>query len=449
MLPLEIKKIMERFDQEGQEVYLVGGCVRDHLLGTQPQDYDMTTPLKPDQILALFPDYTCYTVGKKFGTIGILTDQGLVEVTTYRVDGAYSNGRKPDQVTFSLDLEEDLARRDFTINSMAYHPDKGLVDPFGGQADLEAGRIATVGNPRDRFQEDGLRILRAVRFMGQLNFRLDRQVEEAIRDQAHLIQALSPERIRDEMEKILLQDRPSACLYKLLDLGLLAYIFPDLMETVGFDQRSPYHDRTLFDHIACVVDHSPKKLALRWAALFHDIAKPQTMTFDEEAGKAHFFGHDTQGAQRAMEILRAYHQPKSLVHQVSTLIREHMKFHDQISDKALRRQIKRVGPDLILDLYDLMGADMACTYTGRSMDWLQERKDRIGRLMAQGGIEKNSLAIRGQDVIKLGIGEGPLVGHYLKMAQDLVLDDPSKNKKEILENYIIERMKEDGVKDPS
>lgn len=442
MIPLELEEIIQRFDEIGAEIYLVGGCVRDYLLGTSPKDYDMTTSLKPDEILELFSDYTCFTIGKKFGTIGLLTGIGIIEITTFRVDGLYLDNRKPQEVHFTQNIKEDLARRDFTMNAMAYHPQKGLVDPFFGQEALEKKIITTVGDPDKRFKEDGLRILRALRFMGQLNFSICPKVEESMKRQASLIQNLSPERIRDEMEKILLQDKPSLCLKKLVDLGLMEYIFPELIATVDFDQRSPYHSKTLFEHIICVVDHSPKKLSLRLAALFHDVMKPQTLSIDDETGKGHFFGHDSLGAEEATRILKKYHEPKSLVQEVSTLIKEHMKVHDVMTDKALRRQIKRVGQDLILDLYDLMAADMSCTYEARPMEWIMERKERVKKLLEEGIIEKKSLAFSGKDIIKLGIKEGPLIGQLLKELEEIVLDDPSKNKEEFLKKYIKERVEE-------
>lgn len=446
MFPKAINMIFQRFNEIGKEVYLVGGCVRDFLLGRPAKDYDMASPLRPDEVLDLFSDYTCFTLGKKFGTIGILTDIGVIELTSYRIDGVYKDGRKPSQVEFSLDIKEDLARRDFTINAMAFHPDRGLLDPYGGREDLKKKRIATVGKAKDRFEEDSLRMLRGIRFMGQLGFTIDAEVEEAIRNQAPLIKRLSPERIRDEMDKMLMLERPSICLGKLLDLGLLAYIYPDLMATVNFDQRSSYHDKTLFEHICCVVDQTPAKLPIRIAALFHDIMKPQTLSIDEETGQGHFYGHDILGAKKAAEILRAYHQPKALIDNVSVLIAEHMKVHEEMTDRALRRQIKRVGSEHILDLYDLIGADMACTYQGRPVDWIRGRKERIALLLTQGGIEKDSLVLKGHDIINMGIPEGPLVGHYLKILEDFVLDDPQRNQKELLETYIKEKMKEDRNK---
>ncbi|MDO5038002.1 MAG: CCA tRNA nucleotidyltransferase [Tissierellia bacterium] len=431
-IPQEIAKIINTFDGAGAQVYLVGGSVRDSLLGLEVHDYDLATNLEPDQVEELFFNYPLYKVGKKFGTLGIVSPQGLVEVTTYREDGAYEGHRKPKEVTFSKSLEEDLRRRDFTINAMAYHPQRGLVDLFDGRGDLEKRILRTVGDPNRRFREDGLRILRGLRFMGQLDFRIDHRTQEAMKNNRDLIDYLSRERIRDEVFKILVQDKPSRVLYKMLDLGILEKILPSLMATVGFDQKTPYHDKTLFDHILCVVDRTPRKLNVRLAALFHDIEKPATLSIDQKTGRAHFFGHDSLGAQRAEEILRAYRASKKDIDSVKALISDHMKVHQEMSDRALRRQIRRVGEDNVLDLYDLMLADMACTVPGRDQTFLLERKKRIEDLLAQGLPDQKSLKINGRDLMDLGLEEGPQIGQVLRALEEELLDDPDKNKRDYL-----------------
>ncbi|MCD1147308.1 CCA tRNA nucleotidyltransferase [Peptoniphilus sp. KCTC 25270] len=439
MIPKEIEKIIKKLNSEGKEAYIVGGCVRDWILGIEPKDFDITTNALPDETLEIFQDYTCYTIGKKFGTIGVLTEEGIVEITTYRVDGEYTDHRKPGEVEFSRSLIEDLKRRDFTMNAIAYNPEEGFVDPFHGKEDTERKIIRSVGNPEKRLEEDGLRILRALRFMGQLDFELNRDLEKTIEKKRNLLQFLSKERIRDEVDKILLQEKPSKVFRKMLELHVLEEIFPELIPTVDFDQKSPYHDQMLFDHILCVVDHAPRKLSLRLAALFHDVEKPSTFTWDEEKEKGRFFGHDAQGAEQARKILRKYREPNSLIHEVSTLIREHMKFHEEISDKALRRQIHRVGEDLILDLYDLMGADMACTFAGRDLHWVEERKARIQKMLEENIVEKSKLAIGGADLIEMGWEQGPEIGKVLKELQELVIDEPEKNTRETLLNIIKNR----------
>ena len=242
------------------------------------------------------------------------------------------------------------------------------------------------------------------------------------------------------MGKILLQDRPSRVLYAMEEAGVLDKLFPELTPTVGYDQRNPHHDKTLFDHILCVVDHTPKKLPLRYAGLFHDVNKPDTLTIDE-TGKGHFFGHDTMGAETAKEILARLKSQKALIREVDVLIREPMKVHDTMNDKALRRQIRRVGEDYILDLYDLMAADMACTWGHRDISFILNRKERIRTLMDEGIVSRKTLAIDGNDLMALGMTPGPAMGALLKEIEDKTVDDPTLNEKETLLAYAKERMK--------
>ena len=433
-LPQAIEEITCCFREKGVPAYVVGGAVRDSLMGLSPHDYDLTTPATPDEILAIMAGKKTFREGKKFGTIAVMTELGPVEITTFRIDGTYTDNRKPDVVTFTADLKEDLARRDFTVNAMAYSHETGLVDPFGGREDLQNKILRAVGDPARRFSEDALRILRAFRFMGQLNMTLDPALLAAAKTEAYRIESLSAERVADEMNKILLQDAPSRVLYAMEEAGILEKIFPELAPTVGYDQRNPYHDKTLFDHILCVVDHAPKTLPLRYAALFHDVNKPDTLSIDEK-GKGHFFGHDTMGAATAGRILARLKSQKALVREVEVLIKEHMKVHDTMTDKALRRQIKRVGEDYILDLYDLMAADMACTYGHRDISFILERKERIKKLMEEGIVSRNTLAVGGKDLMALGMAPGPAMGRLLREMEDMALDDPEKNDKEYLLAY--------------
>ncbi|MDY6044438.1 MAG: CCA tRNA nucleotidyltransferase [Peptoniphilus sp.] len=425
-IPREISAIIERFCAASEEVYIVGGAVRDSLMGKTPHDYDMTTPLSPKEILALFEDRTTFREGEKYGTVGVMTDIGPVEITTFRIDGTYRDGRKPEEVAFTTNLREDLKRRDFTVNAMAYSPEAGLIDPFGGREDLEKRRLKTVGDPARRLEEDALRILRAFRFSGQLDMEMEEDLVAAIRAGRERLRLLSSERVAEEMRKILLLDAPSRVLYKMEETGVLDVLFPELTATVGYDQRNPYHDKTLFDHILCVVDHTPKKLPIRYAALFHDVEKPSTLSVDE-TGKGHFFGHDEKGAETARAILRRLKETGALEREVHTLIKEHMKVHDVMTDKALRRQIRRVGEAYILDLYDLMAADMACTYGARDISLITERKARIERLMHEGVPKRRDLSVDGNDLIALGIAPGPIMGKILKEMEEQLLDDPSNN----------------------
>lgn len=425
---------MRRFRRAGVETYVVGGAVRDSLMGIEPHDYDLTTPATPAEILAILQGEKTFREGEKYGTVGLSTAAGTVEITTFRIDGVYSDNRKPDSVTFTSNLKDDLARRDFTVNAMAYSEETGLVDPFGGRDDLRKGRLRTVGDPVRRFSEDALRILRAFRFMGQLHMTLDEELLRAVKQASYRVKSLSAERVAGEMEKILLQDTPSKVLYAMEEAGVLDKVFPELTPTVGYDQRNPHHDKTLFDHILCVVDHTPKKLPLRYAALFHDVNKPDTLTVDGK-GKGHFFGHDTMGAETARGILKRLKSQKALTKEVEILIREHMKVHDTMTDKALRRQIKRVGEEYILDLYDLMAADMSCTYGHRDISLLRERKERIRALMEAGVPDRKTMAVNGRDLIACGMAPGPIMGKILREMEAGILDDPDRNEKDKLLAY--------------
>lgn len=432
---------MARFEERGAQAYVVGGAVRDEVMGKKPHDYDLTTPLLPEEILDLFPDYTTFREGEKFGTIGVMTGEGPVEITTFRIDGDYEDGRKPEEVTFTPNLIDDLKRRDFTVNAMAYSKEEGIVDPFDGRGDLKRGVLKAVGDPEERLREDALRILRAFRFSGQLNLAMEEDLLSAITSEKERLRLLSKERIADEMGKILLLEKPSKVLYAMESTGVLAILFPELMSTVGYDQRNPYHDKTLFDHILCVVDHAPRKLPVRYAALFHDVEKPNTLTVDEK-GVGHFFGHDERGAETARKILKNLKETKALQEEVGILIKEHMKVHDVMTDKALRRQIRRVGEDYILDLYDLMAADMACTYGARDISLLAERKQRIRELMKAGVPTKRDLAVSGKDLIKLGIEPGPFMGKILREMEEMLLDNPQVNDKDYWLDYAKRRQEE-------
>ena len=432
---------MARFEERRARAYVVGGAVRDEVMGKKPHDYDLTTPLLPEEILDLFPDYTTFREGEKFGTIGVMTEEGPVEITTFRIDGDYEDGRKPEGVTFTPNLIDDLKRRDFTVNAMAYSKEEGIVDPFDGRGDLKRGILKAVGDPEERLREDALRILRAFRFSGQLNLAMEEDLLAAISAEKERLRLLSKERIADEMGKILLLEKPSKVLYAMESTGVLAILFPELMATVGYDQRNPHHDKTLFDHILCVVDHAPRKLPVRYAALFHDVEKPNTLTVDEK-GVGHFFGHDEKGAETAGRILKNLKETKALQEEVGILIKEHMKVHDVMTDRALRRQIRRVGEDYILDLYDLMAADMACTYGARDISLLTERKQRIRELMEAGVPTKRDLAVSGKDLIALGIEPGPFMGKILREMEEMLLDNPEVNDKDYWLDYAKRRQEE-------
>ncbi|WP_138160327.1 CCA tRNA nucleotidyltransferase [Peptoniphilus catoniae] len=431
-MPDEILEILKILNENSYKAYIVGGALRDYLLGKLPHDFDLTTDARPEEVEALFKNEILHTVGKKFGTVTILHKGYQVEITSFRLENDYINHRKPKSVVYTKSLEEDLKRRDFTVNAMVMDRFFNIIDPFCGKEDLKNRIIRSVGDPDRRLKEDALRILRAIRF-STAGFTLDEDLRESIFENRELLKSISKERIAMEFNKIMVSDKPSDALSLMEDTGVLGVLFPDLQRTVGYDQMTPYHIRTLFDHIKCVVDHTDPVLSIRLAALFHDISKPDTLSIGED-GRGHFFNHDILGANRAEEILRYYRYPNKLIEKVKILIEDHMKVHEIMSDKALRRQIRRVGPENILDLYNLLISDCYCTTIDRDVSFLKDRRNRIIELLNEDKniSKKNYLRINGKDIINLGFKEGKIIGEILEFANELVLDDPSLNQRETL-----------------
>ena len=435
-MPIEVLFILNKLNEEGFDAYIVGGCVRDKLLGLHPHDYDITTSAKPNEIKRVFKDFKTILIGEEFGTVGVLINETLYEVTTFRIDGKYLNFRKPENVTFSKSLREDLKRRDFTINAMAMDSSGELYDPFGGKKDLDDKVLRAVGNPHERIKEDAIRILRAIRFAGRFDFYIEDELFDAISFERKLLKRISPERIFDEFSKMITSERPSYYLLLMDETGVLDVIFPELKRTVGFSQFSPYHDKTLFDHLVCVMDEVKPDLALRLAALFHDISKVDTLSIGED-GRGHFYGHEVLGADLVSEILKRYRVSNKIIDKVKILILDHMKVHSEMTDKALRRQIKRVGRDNVLDLYDLLIADCKCTRIDRDASFIIKRKNRVKELLDEKEMKTEKfLEIDGNDIKALGFKEGKIIGKILKDLENLVLDDPEKNKRDYLIDYI-------------
>lgn len=435
-MPKDVLFILNKLRESGFEAYIVGGSVRDKLMGIEPHDYDITTSARPEEIKRVFKDYKTVLVGEDFGTVGILLDKTLYEVTTFRIDGDYVNNRKPEKVIFSDNLTEDLKRRDFTINAMSMDRDGKLYDPFDGQADIENKIIRAVGDPNERIREDALRMMRAIRFAGRFGFFIEEELFDALSLNAGLLKNIAPERIFDEFSKMITGENPSNYLLLMEETGILDVIFPDLKRTVGFVQFSPYHDKTLFDHLICVMDSVKPDLSLRLAALFHDISKVDTLTIGED-GRGHFYGHEVLGADKVEEILKRYRLPNKTIEKVKILILDHMKVHAEMTDKALRRQIKRVGRDNVLDLYDLLIADCMCTRADRDASFIINRKNRVKELLDEKEMKTEKfLEINGNDIKSLGFSQGKIIGKILKDLEEMVLDDPEKNTRAYLLEYI-------------
>ena len=434
-LPNFVSALMDRLETAGFPTYAVGGCVRDMWLGLIPQDYDLCTAALPEQTEAVFADHDLVLAGKKHGTVGVITPDGVVEITTFRTEGGYGDNRHPDWVKFVPDIREDLARRDFTVNAMAWSPLRGFADPFGGQADLQAGILRAVGDPATRFQEDSLRILRGVRFAVRFNLRPESATVQAMESLAPLMENLARERVFDELCKLL----PLVNALTLKTFGpILAAVIPELQPMLGFDQHSPHHAYDLFTHTAYVVEHTPPQLALRWAALLHDTGKVTTFTQDDN-GRGHFYGHAKESAAFADQILRRLKAPTALREEVVTLIELHMTKLEP-EKKVLRRWLSRLGAPMLDQLLTLQKADMRSK--GPNIKEEYKQFDRTQAVLDEISAENacltlKDLAVNGNDLIALGYA-GKAIGAALNRLLELVLDEQLPNQKESLLNFIRE-----------
>jgi tRNA nucleotidyltransferase (CCA-adding enzyme) len=431
-IPSYAETIINSLEKTGYNAFLVGGSIRDIIIGKEPSDYDIATDAKPDEIKEVFKEFKTIEVGEKFGTIIVVQEEGVVEVTTFRREGEYKDGRRPESVSFSKDIKEDLNRRDFTINAMAYNEKTGIIDPFGGKGDLENKIIKTVGNPENRFKEDYLRIIRAVRFAAQLNFDIDEKTYLACNKYKDFLSNISIERVRDEFFKILLCEKPSKGIELLKDLGILEIFLPEIIPAIGFNQHNPHHDKDVYNHILCVLDNTPPVLQVRIGALFHDIGKPHTLTIDNE-GVGHFYGHDKVGAEIVSEVLRRWRCSNELIEKVSTLVREHMTQHANYKEKGLKKLIARVGEDEIFNLLALQKADRSCSNEKADISSLLERENKIKDILYnKEAYNINQLDLDGRDILELGYKEGKIIGEILDYLLEQVMEKPDLNKKDLL-----------------
>lgn len=440
-LPRDVLYIINKIESANHEVYVVGGALRDSLIGKRPNDYDLTTSAKPEEIIKLF-DKSILT-GVKHGTVTIPLNNNNYDITTYRVESSYINKRFPESVTFTKNLYEDLLRRDFTINSLAFNPSKRIVDPFNGIDDLKKKLVRTVGDPDKRFSEDALRMLRAIRFSTNLNYNLDPKTSLAIVRNSNNLTYISKERIRNEINTILLSDYPKRGLKLISNLGLLKYIFPSLIPLIGFNQFNKYHSRNVFDHTLDVVQNTPKDLYTRLAALFHDSGKPDTFTVDSK-GQGHFYGHETRSFEIAKESLSYLKYDNKTIKIVSTLVKNHMVSLDIKKETKIKKLIQEVGEENLDSLINLKKADMY----GKNPDLGLETKDidlfqdKINNIIkSEVPLSIKDLAINGNDILALGIKEGIEIGKILDYLLQKVLDNPSLNTKEKLIDLISKQKK--------
>ena len=433
VIPKDVLWILRKLNEAGYEAYVVGGCVRDSLLGREPHDWDITTDAEPLQVKALFK--RTVDTGLQHGTVTVLNHGVGYEVTTYRLDGDYSDHRRPESVTFSRQLSDDLMRRDFTINAMAYHPEKGLVDLYGGEKDLAEKRIRAVGVPDERFNEDALRILRAVRFAAQLGFIIEPETRDAIRAHVKELSHVSIERIETELTKLICSPHPEE-MEELYQLGITAEILPEFDRMMETEQNTPYHCMDVGHHTIAVMKGVSRDKILRYAALFHDIGKPECKTTDEE-GQDHFKGHPAVGEKMAREIMKRLRLDNKTIDEASLLVYWHdFGVKGDLTEKSFRKGVSKMGLRHFPAYLELRKADM---HGQSDYEWekkvegyqrIQEMYERL--LEEKPALTVRELAVNGGDLKKAGIPAGPEMGRMLEHLLQYVLEDPERNTKEEL-----------------
>lgn len=438
-IPTGARKIIARLEQHGYEAYIVGGCVRDSLMGKRPSDWDICTSARAEEMMALFEDKRVIPTGIQHGTLTILAEDGAYEVTTFRIDGEYLDHRHPKSVAFTRELAEDLSRRDFTINAMAWHPERGLIDLFGGVEDLRDRLVRAVGDPVQRFSEDGLRMLRMVRFATVLDFDYDPATYDAVRKQSHLLQYISKERIQVELNKILLAAHPARGLEDLYTLGMYPYIIPLMCHTVGFAQRGGHHFLDVFEHSLLAVGVIAPELVLRLTMLLHDIGKPFVWDSSESLSYDRFDDHAAVSAKLAGKILRDLKYDNATRKDVVELIAHHndILLPDPVN---VRRALARLGEVQTRRLVQVKVADLiAHDLAGereKILALFAEISDVIDEVVARGDCTSvKALAIGGQDMMALGLS-GRAIGQMLNAALELVLEKPEMNTRETLLNWV-------------
>ena len=440
--PGNVELIMNSLSQSGFESYIVGGCVRDSLIGLIPKDYDICTNALPENVISIFSElgYKTIPTGLKHGTVTVVVNEGHYEITTYRVDGNYSDGRRPDHVDFTKSLKEDLSRRDFTINAMAYNSNVGLVDYFDGYSGLKKEKIIAVGEPNDRFVEDPLRMMRAIRIASQLHFDIDMRTLLSIVRNRSLILKISEERIRDELAKILLSDNPYMGIEFLRMTHLLKIILPELQICHGFQQYNPNHDKDVYYHSLKVLENTSGKLELRLAALFHDIGKPKTFSKDEN-GVGHFYRHHLESEKIAKQILTRLRFDNKTIETVCILVREHMSRYDFLRSKNIKKFINRVGVENLESLFELQIADIKGSSKRNNIKMVLKLKSECEKILnEQQPLSVKDLRINGYDLINIGFPQGKEIGETLNILLEIVLEDPQMNNKEKLEKIATMRL---------
>lgn len=420
----------------GCEAWIVGGCVRDLLMGKVPHDWDMTTSSEPEETKAVFKDFHTIDTGIKHGTVTVMMEGEPLEITTYRVDGEYKDNRRPEEVKFTRSLEEDLLRRDFTMNAIAYAPEHGLADPYGGRADIALGIIRCVGEAAKRFNEDGLRILRALRFSATLGFEIEKNTAAAIRGERELLKNISAERIHEELTKLLCGKNAAAVLREYAEV--IGVVLPEILPMVGFEQHNEHHCHDVWGHTVAAVENISPESVLRWAALFHDMGKPSTFSMGED-GVGHFYGHAPRSAELADDIMARLRFDNESRERVLTLVRH----HDgplEADAKFLKRKLSKLGEKGFFDLVALCRADnMAQAEAYRHRQEHYDEVERIAREILAGDncFTLKSLAVNGHDLMAIGY-KGKAIGGALQTLLEAVMDEKVENEKTVLIEYLKE-----------
>lgn len=435
ILPYQVKKAMDLLNINGYEAYLVGGCVRDFIMGQTAHDYDITTSALPNEIMSVFKDEKTVPTGIKHGTITIIIEGVSLEVTTYRTESGYSDNRHPDKVTFASSLNDDLSRRDFTVNAIAYDVSGKLTDVFGGIKDIEEKTLRCVGDPKQRFEEDALRIIRALRFSSVLGFDIEKNTYDALFECKELLKNVSAERIREEFVKLLCGKDAGKVIIEYADV--LGVIIPEMLPMKGFEQKNKHHIYDVLTHTAVAVDNVIQNEIIRLAVFFHDFGKPDTFTIDE-FGVGHFYGHHKVSREKAKSIMARLKFDNDTRYKVETLA----YWHDLVIDnskKAIKRVLNKMSPELFFMLLEVKKGDIIahspdCITRLRQLDELKENAEEI--LRQEECFSLKDLAINGNTLIGLGIPKGRAIGKYLDIALNGVIDGDIVNDKNEILSYI-------------
>lgn len=440
-LPNEVQIILKQLNNTGYSAYIVGGCVRDSLLGIIPGDWDICTSALPEETKQVFSSYHVIETGIQHGTVTVRMNGQSFEITTFRKDGDYKDCRHPEQVQFVSDLEDDLARRDFTVNAMAYHPDRGLLDYFGGKADLEQKVIRCVGDAPTRFSEDALRIMRGLRFAAVYGCSIDADTAAAMHKTKELLRHIAAERLQVELKKLLMSDHCEDILISYNDI--LSVMIPELAPLVGFVQHNPHHCYDVWTHTVKSLAQAEKDLYVRLTVLFHDIGKPKTFFLDEK-GIGHFYSHAEVGGQMCHTILQRLKFDSRTTQAVVELV----KYHDAqipVTEKAVKKWLNRIGPEQFLRLLCVKKADAISTVEGEAK--LQEIRqlEAVFQIIKEQNacFSLKDLQVTGKDILALGIKEGTEIGAILTELLELVMDNQLENKRDVLLDYLKKRIKKD------